>query len=156
MSMPCDEMWIYVSLEQEKSAVYFEWENETPESPNKKKGKKPKKANKKEFRYFIIDGVLDWEVWEGLSSSQIHLKLNTYNAETSEMIMDVFLKKSGLAKLSHPSDITARRDNISKVSLNVWWHSIFSFISISPPPKKCLFQLSYTVEPRFTYTLVCV
>ena len=96
--MPCNEFWVYVSLETDKSAVYFEWASGA--SPSK--AKKLKATN---FRHCMIEGTLDLEFWQGLSTQRyFKVSLTRYDETKQEMTIDVLFKKSGLTELKFASD----------------------------------------------------
>ncbi|KAG7174962.1 E3 ubiquitin-protein ligase SHPRH-like [Homarus americanus] len=98
--IPCTEFWVYVSVEADTSALYFEWNSEG--RPKKSKQRKLSAVN---FRHYMIEGVLDVEVWQGLSTQRyFDLKLESFDDATDEMTLNVFLKNGGVSDLKHPSE----------------------------------------------------
>ncbi|KAK7079811.1 hypothetical protein SK128_008529, partial [Halocaridina rubra] len=108
-NMPCSEFWVYVSLEIDKSAVYFEWNSS--DSPNKKK-----KKNATSFCHFMIKGLLDVDLWQSLSCQRyFKLSLKNFEARTRVMTVVVFLKNIGLTDLKYASDSSQSRLHLGKV-----------------------------------------
>lgn len=98
--IPASEFWVYVSLEANNSAVYFEWNSEG--SPKKSKQRKKSADN---FCHYMIEGILDVELWQGLSTQRyFDLTLESFDDSSNEMTLSVFLKRGGLSELRHPSD----------------------------------------------------
>ncbi|KAK4288850.1 hypothetical protein Pmani_038148 [Petrolisthes manimaculis] len=98
--IPGCEFWIYVSPEADQSAAYFEW---TSGGSPKKKNQRKKAAEN--FCFFMIDGILSVEFWQGMSTQRcFELKLETFDHKSNEMTIGVYLKKGGLSELKHASE----------------------------------------------------
>lgn len=98
--IPGSEFWIYVSPEANQSAAYFEW---TSSGSPKKKNQRKKTAEN--FCFFRIEGILDTEFWQGLSTQRyFELRLETFDQRSNEMTIGVYLKKGGLSELKHASE----------------------------------------------------
>lgn len=109
--IPCSEFWVYVSLEADNSALYFEWNSEG--SPKKSKQRKKAADN---FRYYMIEGLLDVDLWQGLSTQRyFELRLESFDESNNEMTFSAFLKKGGLSELQHPSDIIQCNESLGVV-----------------------------------------
>lgn len=109
--IPCTEFWVYVSLEANNSAVYFEWNSDG----SSKKSRQRKKAADN-FHHYMIEGVLDVDLWQGLSTQRyFELRLESYDESTNEMRLSAFLKKGGLSELQHPSDIVQCNESLGVV-----------------------------------------
>lgn len=122
LQIPSPEFWVYVSVECDKSAIYFEWNSD--ESTGK--AKQRKKANA--FRYFMIDGLLDIDLWEGVSKQRyFDLELSDFDDVMSEMTLNIYFKKAGLTNLKYASDSVQCSDALGKVISHFFNILPFSF-----------------------------
>ncbi|XP_068240561.1 E3 ubiquitin-protein ligase SHPRH [Palaemon carinicauda] len=107
--MLCSEFWVYVSLEEDKSAVYFEWASGSSTS----KGKKKKPIG---FRHCMIEGTLDMDLWQGLSTQKyFKLSLKDHDEDKQEMTLSVLFRKGGLTELKFSSDGSPCAPQVGKV-----------------------------------------
>ena len=97
-----------------KSALYFEWREEI------KKGKSSKSKNKQkanQFKYFMLDGLLECNLWEELSTLKVFkIVLSNYEAEDKKVILKVFLMNTGIKSLNYPSEYHYTKQVLNVVS----------------------------------------
>ncbi|XP_064122069.1 E3 ubiquitin-protein ligase SHPRH-like [Macrobrachium nipponense] len=107
--MLCSEFWVYVGVEEDKSAVYFEWASDS--SPSKVKRKKVP-----DFRHCMIEGTLDVELWQGLSTQRyFKLSLKKYDDDEQQMTISVLFRRAGLTELKFSSDGSPCAPPVGKV-----------------------------------------
>nr|XP_045617516.1 E3 ubiquitin-protein ligase SHPRH-like [Procambarus clarkii]XP_045617517.1 E3 ubiquitin-protein ligase SHPRH-like [Procambarus clarkii] len=136
--IPSSEFWVYVTLEANSSALYFEWSS--GESPKKSKQRKKPADN---FRHYMIEGVLNAELWQGLSTQRyFDLKLESFDDVSNEMTLSVFLKKGGLSELKHPSDNIQCNESLGAVVSYFFGVHMFAYTGTK--------NLKHDVEDLFT------
>ncbi|MPC35312.1 E3 ubiquitin-protein ligase SHPRH [Portunus trituberculatus] len=108
--MPCNEFWLYVSGEADKSALYFEWS--TMEGSPKKA--KQRKRSADSFRFYMVAGTLPVDIWQGLGT-QCHFDIRLGTLETNTLTLEVYLRKGALFDLAQRGDKACRSEGMGAV-----------------------------------------
>ena len=126
----CDSYWMYVNNRIDKSAIYFEWfdsQLENTNSPVKGKSKKCKQKNKpNKFKYFMINGLLDKDLWDELNILKtFQIVHSNYDPNDKKITLQIYLLKSGLVNLKFPADSPTMKKPVTTI--------ISYFFGVSPP-----------------------
>lgn len=100
-----DNCWLYICPDIDRSAIYFEWISEKGHRKMKRRIKSSI-AKADSFIHYKVSGFVNDALWRGFSSNKyFHLTFNSFNTETKEVCVDVYLMQSALRKLQYPSEV---------------------------------------------------